>query len=87
MSSVRVLTNLVPRIYSAFKMAAGRGEDPSLYWYNTHADWQEDMDILTLVMIGQNRLPCEMAGLWSCILIFFCNWNEVIASKIFPVLF
>ena len=24
--------NLVPRVYSAFKMAAGRGEDPGTRW-------------------------------------------------------
>ena len=44
--------NLVPRVYSAFKMAAEGGEDPGLYQYNTHTDWFEDVDILTLVVIG-----------------------------------
>ena len=31
----RVPSNLVPRVYSAFKMAAGHGEDPGTRWRNT----------------------------------------------------
>ena len=63
-------------------MAAEDGEDPGLYRYNTHADWSDDIDILTIVVIGLNCLPCKMAEL--CIFFFFgyffCNWNEIIAS-------
>ena len=29
------MDNLVPRVYSTFKMAAGRGEDPGTRWRNT----------------------------------------------------
>ena len=76
----KVLGNLVPRVYSAFKMAAEGGEVPSLYRYNTHADWSEDIDILTLVVIGRNRLPRKMADLCSYICYFLCYSNEIIAG-------
>ena len=65
--------NLVPRVYSAFKMAAEGGEDPALYRYNTHADWCEDIDILTLFVIDRNCVPCKMADLCSYICYFLCN--------------
>ena len=72
-SSVRPIYNLVPRVYSAFKMAAEGGEDPGTHRYNTHADWSEDIAILTLFVIGQNCLPCKMADLCSYICCFLCN--------------
>ena len=48
-------------------------EDPGTHRYDTHVDWSEDTDILTLVVIGQNCLPCEMTYLCSCICHFLCN--------------
>ena len=48
-------------------------EDPGTHRYDTHVDWSEDIDILTLVVIGQNCLPCEMTYLCSCICHFLCN--------------
>ena len=66
-------TNLVPRVYSAFKMAAEGGEDSGLYRYNTHADWFEGVDILTLVVIGRNCPPRKNGDLCSYICYFLCN--------------
>ena len=48
-------------------------EDAGTHRYDTHVDWSEDIDILTLVVIGQNCLPCEMTYLCSCICHFLCN--------------
>ena len=42
-------------------------EDPGTHRYDTHVDWCEDIDILTLVLIGRNCLPCKMTDLCSCI--------------------
>ena len=67
------ICNLVPRVYSAFKMAAEGGEDPGTHRYNTHADWSKDIAVLTLFVIGQNCLPCKMADLCSYICCFLCN--------------
>ena len=53
-------------------------EGPGTHRYDTHADWSEDIDILTLVVIGWNCLPCKMTILCSCICFFLCNWNEII---------
>ena len=50
-----------------------RREDPGTHRYDTHVDWSEDIDILRLVVIGQNCLPCEMTYLCSCICHFLCN--------------
>ena len=49
------------------------GEDPGTHRYDTHADWSEDIDILTLIVIGRNCLPCKMADLCSYICYFLCN--------------
>ena len=57
-------------------MAAEDGEDPVFYRYNIHADWSEDIDILTIVVIGRNCLPCKMADLCSYICYFLYNNNN-----------
>ena len=54
-------------------MAAEGGEDPGTHRYNTHADWSEDIAILTLVVIGLSCLRCKMADLRSYICYFLCN--------------
>ena len=51
-------------------MAAEGGEDPGTHRYNTHADWSEDIAVLTLFVIGQNCLPCKMA---ACTVIFVAS--------------
>ena len=48
-------------------MAAEGGKDSGLNRYNTHADWFEDIDILSLVVIDRNCPPCKMA---TCSVIF-----------------
>ena len=55
-------------------------EDPGTHRYDTHVDWSEDMDILTLVVIGRNCFPCKMTDLCVCICYFLCNRNEIIAG-------
>ena len=42
------------------------GEDPGRHRYDTHADWSEDIDILTLVVIGRNCLPYFAGGITVC---------------------
>ena len=56
------------------------GEDPGTHRYDTHADWSEDIDILTLVVIGRNCLSCKMADLCSYIAI-----SCAIETKLSPV--
>ena len=48
-------------------------EDPGTHRYDTHVDWSEDLDILTLVVIGRNCLSCKMTDLCSCTCYFLCN--------------
>ena len=55
-------------------------EDPGTHRYDTHVDWSEGIDILTLIVIGRNCLPCKMTDLCSCICYFLCNRNEIIAG-------
>ena len=49
-----------PRSQGLLRFQDG-GEDSSLYRYNTNAEWSEDIDFLTLVVIGRNCLPCKIA--------------------------
>ena len=60
-------------------MAAEGGEDPGTHRYNTHADWSEDIAVLTLFVIGQNCLPCKM----TCTVIFVAS--SVIETKLSPI--
>ena len=55
-------------------------EDPGTHRYDIHVDWSEDMDILTLVVIGRNCLPYKMTDLCGCVCHFLCNRNEIIAG-------
>ena len=55
-------------------------EDAGTHRYDTHVDWSVDMDILTLVVIGRNCLPCKMTDSCGCICHFLCNRNEIIAG-------
>ena len=61
-------------------MAAEGGEDPGIYRYNTHADWTEDIAILTLSVIGQNF---SLAKWSTCAVIFVVS--SVIETKFSPV--
>ena len=74
------LCDLVPRVYSAFKMAGRRR--PGTHRYDTHADWSEDIDILTLVVIGRNCLPCKMAGVCHAVIFVI---SSAIETKLSPV--
>ena len=57
--------NLVPRVYSAFKMAAGHGEEPGTRWRNTQriVDTRDTRSKLVFSTLDQ-RLSSQY-GVWN----------------------
>ena len=51
-------------------------EDPGTHRYDTHVDWSEDMDILTLVVIGRKLSSLQNDRLVWLHLLFPLQWER-----------